>query len=165
MSDNVKMPSNKTHDYVSSQIDHYERTFQRIIDDAALDLSDVQVNAVMEFAFELFRERSEFSEKHMHALETCRETPDQYPSAETLESWVKQLSTRAHDWLRGLRDDGIEFDDKWVQEALDLGFRLLKLYDDHEAGVLRHILVTVLGEDAVDSPRFKNADESTKPDG
>ena len=73
MSDNVKTGSDKPHDYASSPIDEYERACQQIMDDAALDLSDVQVNEVIQFAFELLRERTELLE---NALKTCRKPPN-----------------------------------------------------------------------------------------
>jgi hypothetical protein len=81
--------------------------------------------------FDLLRDRSNFLQKHIDALETSRKTPDQYPSAEECDSWVKEIETKTHNRLRGLIYDGIDFEDKRVQEAFDVGCRLLKLCDDY----------------------------------
>jgi hypothetical protein len=139
MSDNVKSGSNKLRDYASSPIDEYERACQQIMDDAALDLSDVQVNEVIQFALELLRERTELLE---NALETCRKTPKQHPSYETLESWIERFYAKCHNRLRSLRDDGIEFEDESVKEAFDVGFKILNLYSEYENRILLHIIDT-----------------------
>jgi hypothetical protein len=143
MSANMKSVTNKLHDYASSQIDEFERGLKKIIHDAALDFSDVQVREVMNVAFQLLRERGEFSQKHIDALETCRKAPELNPSAETLEAWVEQFYTKARDCLHGLYYDGIEFEDERVKEAFDVGFRLLKLYDEYENRALDHIIEKV----------------------
>jgi hypothetical protein len=140
MSNNVKTGSDKLDDCASFLINEFERGLEKIIDDAALDFSDVQVREVMNVAFLLLRERGEFSQKHIDASETCRKTPEQYPTAETLESWVEQFRIKAHDRLRGLLYDGIEFEDERVKEAFDVGFRLLTLYNEYEKRALLDLL-------------------------
>jgi hypothetical protein len=137
MSDDAKTESDKPRDYASSPIDEYERACRQIMDDAALDLSDVQVNEVMKFAFELLHERTDLLK---NALETCRKTPKQHPSYETLESWIERFYAKCHNRLRSLRDDGIEFEDGSVKEAFDVGFKILNLYSEYENRILLHII-------------------------
>jgi hypothetical protein len=125
MTENMKSRLN------TPEVHDLERVLDDVIDDAALDFSDVQVASVMNVMFDLLRDRSNFLQKHIDALETSRKTPDQYPSAEECDSWVKEIETKTHNRLRGLIYDGIDFEDKRVQEAFDVGCRLLKLCDDY----------------------------------
>jgi hypothetical protein len=136
-------------DYEAVQNAEFERAFQEILDDAALDMSDVQVGAVMNAMFEMLHDRGEFLDKHIDAFETCRKTREQYPSAAETDAWAEIVDTKARNRLRGLRDDGIEFEDERVQDALDVGAKLLKLYDEYVARILGYIQETILAEDAV----------------
>jgi hypothetical protein len=64
-------------------------------------------------------------------------------NAPTVSVGAEKFYTKAHDRLCGLTDDGIEFEEERVKEAFDVGFRLLKLYDEYENLILEDILEKV----------------------
>jgi hypothetical protein len=109
MTENIQSRSN------TSKVDDLERALEDVMDDAALDFSDVQVNSVMNVMFELLREQSNFLQRLIAGSETCRKTPDQYPSAEERDSWVDEIEAKHRDRLRRLIHDGIDFEDRRVQ--------------------------------------------------
>jgi hypothetical protein len=123
--------------------------FDKIMDDAALDFTDVQVRDVVDAMFEMLRERTELSGRIVDAYHACDTTAELDQVEETIEQWLEQVATKERDRLRGLWDDGIEFEDERVKEAFDVGVRLLKLYDEHVIRALRPLLERALGKDAV----------------
>jgi hypothetical protein len=120
--------------------DNFEQHLEDMLEEAALNFSDVQVRAVMDVMFELLRERFNFVLKHTNALQRCRKVPDRYPSDATLKSWINQVETKQHQRFRDLIYDGIDFEDERVKEAFDVGCRLLRAFDEAVTGPLQDII-------------------------